>query len=41
MVKHFWNQLNDDTRDPLLRDIEHKLNQVYAEVFATIGSGEE
>jgi len=41
VIQHFGDQLNFPTWCALTRDLEHKFNQVYAEVFATIGSGED
>jgi hypothetical protein len=41
VIKHFAGDLNFTTWRALERDLEHKVGQVYAEVFATLGSGED
>ena len=39
VIDHFEAQLNFFTWSALRNDLERKLNQVYAEVWATLGSG--
>ena len=41
VTNHFQSQLNFSTWSALRNDLERKLNQVYAEVWATLGSGED
>ncbi len=41
VIDHFQSQLNFSTWCALRRDLEHKINQVYAEVWATVGGGED
>ena len=41
VIDHFKAQLNFSTWCDLRRDLQRKINQVYAEVWATVGSGED
>ena len=41
VIDHLEAQLNFSTWSTLRNDLERKLNQVYAEVWVTLGSGED